>query len=77
MITVVGSSNFTQRSSATDLEANAIIVTHDPELKREMGREMEELVSHATTVTETTFRRADRRVGPVVRTLAHLLRDKL
>jgi CDP-diacylglycerol--glycerol-3-phosphate 3-phosphatidyltransferase len=66
-ISLVGSSNYTKRSYSLDLEANALIVTENEELKRRLGEEQRWLQEHASVVTRDDFARADRRVGIKVR----------
>ncbi|KAI9662031.1 MAG: CDP-diacylglycerol--glycerol-3-phosphate 3-phosphatidyltransferase [Alyxoria varia] len=46
-ITLIGSSNYTQRSHTLDTEANALIVTADPGLQRRLGEEVAHLKKYA------------------------------
>ncbi|GAM86852.1 hypothetical protein ANO11243_048720 [Dothideomycetidae sp. 11243] len=66
-VTLVGSSNYTKRSYSLDLEANALIVTENPDLKRRLGEEQKWLQKHAAEVTKGDFEKTDRRVGLHVR----------
>lgn len=66
-ISLIGSSNYTKRSYSLDLEANALIVTENEELKERLGREQRSLQEHTTIVTRDDFAKADRRVGFKVR----------
>lgn len=66
-ITVIGSSNYTKRSYSLDLEANALIVTENQELKRQLSQEQQWLQEHTSIVTRDDFAKADRRVGLKVR----------
>ncbi|KAE9374812.1 hypothetical protein N431DRAFT_481962 [Stipitochalara longipes BDJ] len=66
-ISVVGSSNYTQRSYNLDLEAGACIVTSDPVLQARLAEEKEHLGEYASVVTRDDFARAERRVGIKVR----------
>ncbi|KAK4235903.1 hypothetical protein C8A03DRAFT_17398 [Achaetomium macrosporum] len=66
-ISLIGSSNYTKRSYSLDLEANALIVTENEELKRRLGEEQRWLQEHTTIVTRDDFAKADRRVGLKVR----------
>ncbi|EOO00941.1 putative cdp-diacylglycerol-glycerol-3-phosphate 3-phosphatidyltransferase protein [Phaeoacremonium minimum UCRPA7] len=66
-ISLVGSSNYTKRSYSLDLEANALIVTRNEELKKRLGEEQLWLQDHAQQVTRDDFARTDRRVGLKVR----------
>ncbi|EMR71530.1 putative cdp-diacylglycerol-glycerol-3-phosphate 3-phosphatidyltransferase protein [Eutypa lata UCREL1] len=66
-LTVVGSSNYTKRSYSHDLEAGALIVTRDEDLKRRLGDEQRWLQEYAQPVTLDDFATNERRVGLKVR----------
>lgn len=66
-LTVIGSSNYTARSYTLDLEANVVITTSDPSLKRRLGEEVRHLNEYAQPVDESVFERPERRVGWGVR----------
>ncbi|KAJ0160512.1 CDP-diacylglycerol--glycerol-3-phosphate 3-phosphatidyltransferase [Colletotrichum tanaceti] len=66
-ISVVGSSNYTKRSYTHDLEAGAMILTKDEDLKRRLGEEQTWLQDHAERVTREDFSKNERRVGLQVR----------
>ncbi|PLB33817.1 CDP-diacylglycerol--glycerol-3-phosphate 3-phosphatidyltransferase [Aspergillus candidus] len=66
-VTVVGSSNYTKRSYSLDLEAGALVVTGDAELKRKLGAETQWLQSDAQVIERDDLRRTERRVGWHVR----------
>ncbi|KAL5394699.1 hypothetical protein PMIN06_002796 [Paraphaeosphaeria minitans] len=66
-LTVVGSSNYTKRSYELDLEANVVIATSDPGLRRRLGDEVKWLAEYASRVDETEFEKPERRVGVSVR----------
>ncbi|KAK4114777.1 hypothetical protein N656DRAFT_705016 [Canariomyces notabilis] len=66
-ITVIGSSNYTKRSYSLDLEANALIVTKNEELKNRLAEEQQWLKEHTSIVTRDDFAKTDRRVGLKVR----------
>ena len=66
-ISLVGSSNYTQRSYSLDLEAGALIVTRNDDLKKRLGEEQTWLQEHATRVTRDDFATNERRVGLKVR----------
>ncbi|CAO2649538.1 Nn.00g069230.m01.CDS01 [Neocucurbitaria sp. VM-36] len=66
-LTVIGSSNYTKRSYELDLEANVIIATSDPGLRRRLGEEVKWLGEHAKTVDESEFEKEDRKVSLSVR----------
>lgn len=66
-LTLVGSSNYTKRSYSLDLEANAMILTRNEDLKKRLGDEQRWLQQHATQVTRDDFARTERRVSLKVR----------
>ncbi|RLN64659.1 hypothetical protein BBJ29_001778 [Phytophthora kernoviae] len=59
-ITVVGSSNFGQRSYGCDLESNLILYTRNPDLQRRLQEEYDALTRDAEVVTEHVWRRPER-----------------
>ncbi|KAH6658405.1 hypothetical protein BKA67DRAFT_213667 [Truncatella angustata] len=66
-ISIIGSSNYTKRSYTHDLEAGALIVTENAELKKRLGEEKNWLQDYAKPVTLDDFARTERRVGLHVR----------
>lgn len=66
-ISIIGSSNYTKRSYSHDLEAGALIVTENEDLKRRLGEEKDWLQDYAKPVTRDDFTRTERRVGLHVR----------
>lgn len=66
-LTVIGSSNYTKRSYELDLEANVIIATSDPGLRRRLGEEVKWLNEHAKPVSEAEFEKPERKVSLSVR----------
>ncbi|OAA58991.1 cdp-diacylglycerol-glycerol-3-phosphate 3-phosphatidyltransferase [Niveomyces insectorum RCEF 264] len=67
-LTLVGSSNYTQRSYALDLEANALVVTRNAALQARLADETRWLqAAHARAVTQADFARPERRVRLHVR----------
>ncbi|KAF2143055.1 uncharacterized protein K452DRAFT_317928 [Aplosporella prunicola CBS 121167] len=66
-LTLLGSSNYTHRSYALDLEASALVVTTNPLLQQRLGREVKALAQHAAVVDRDTFAEPERRVGWKVR----------
>ncbi|KAL6160338.1 CDP-diacylglycerol--glycerol-3-phosphate 3-phosphatidyltransferase [Exserohilum turcicum] len=66
-ITIIGSSNYTKRAYELDLEANVVVATTDPGLRRRLGDEVKWLGEHAKPVDETEFDRPERKVGMNVR----------
>lgn len=47
-LTLVGSSNYTQRSYSFDLEMNALIITKNEKLKEELSQEVQSLEAFTT-----------------------------
>ena len=66
-ISLVGSSNYTQRSYSLDLEANTLIVTRNADLQKRLGEEESWLQEYATPMTRDDYAKLDRRVGLHVR----------
>jgi CDP-diacylglycerol--glycerol-3-phosphate 3-phosphatidyltransferase len=66
-LTVIGSSNYTKRSYELDLEANVVIATSDPALRRRLGEEVAWLNEHAKPVDEAEFEKPERKVSVGVR----------
>ncbi|KAF3056304.1 CDP-diacylglycerol-glycerol-3-phosphate 3-phosphatidyltransferase [Daldinia childiae] len=66
-ISIIGSSNYTKRSYSHDLEAGALIVTQDGDLKKRLGDEQKWLQEYASPVTLDDFAKTERRVGLKVR----------
>lgn len=66
-ISLIGSSNYTKRSYSLDLEANALIVTENEELKKRLGDEQRWLQENTAIVTRDDFAKTERRVGLKVR----------
>ncbi|KAE8901922.1 hypothetical protein PF005_g23889 [Phytophthora fragariae] len=59
-LTVVGSSNFGQRSYGCDLESNLVVFTRNAELQRRLQDEYDALTRDAEVVTEQLWRRPER-----------------
>jgi CDP-diacylglycerol--glycerol-3-phosphate 3-phosphatidyltransferase len=66
-LTVVGSSNYTKRSYELDLEANVIIATSDPGLRKRLGEEVQWLGEYAKKVDEKDLEQPDRKVSMKVK----------
>jgi CDP-diacylglycerol--glycerol-3-phosphate 3-phosphatidyltransferase len=66
-ITLIGSSNYTQRSYKLDLESNALVVTKNAELKQRLSAETEHLLQDTKQITLEEFGSHERRVGIQVR----------
>lgn len=73
-LTVIGSSNYTKRSYELDLEANVVIATTDPGLRKRLGEEVKWLGEYAKQVDEKEFEKPERRVGLSVRVSMWLVR---
>ncbi|OAL02617.1 CDP-diacylglycerol-glycerol-3-phosphate 3-phosphatidyltransferas-like protein [Phaeosphaeriaceae sp. SRC1lsM3a] len=73
-LTVIGSSNYTKRSYELDLEANVVVATTDPGLRRRLGEEVKWLGEYAKEVDEKEFEKPERRVGMSVRLSMWLVR---
>ncbi|CCE88802.1 Piso0_001584 [Millerozyma farinosa CBS 7064] len=54
-ITVIGSSNYTKRAYSLDLEANAIIITKDASLKKQMKNEIHNLLKNVERLELSDF----------------------
>lgn len=55
-ISVIGSSNFTRRAYTLDLESNAIIITKNQTLKKNMRMEIDNLMKHTHELTLDDFK---------------------
>ncbi|KAK6534775.1 CDP-diacylglycerol--glycerol-3-phosphate 3-phosphatidyltransferase [Arthrobotrys megalospora] len=61
-LTVVGSSNYTRRSKKLDLEMNAVVITEDKELQKELADEIEHLKTYAKPLELEDFEKEERKV---------------
>ncbi|CCK71907.1 CDP-diacylglycerol--glycerol-3-phosphate 3-phosphatidyltransferase KNAG_0I01160 [Huiozyma naganishii CBS 8797] len=76
--TIIGSSNYTKRAYSLDLESDAIVVTTDPELRREMQGEVQHLLEDTKRVTLDDFNRdSDRYVSAGVKLATSILGKRL
>ncbi|OBT48332.1 hypothetical protein VE00_01185 [Pseudogymnoascus sp. WSF 3629] len=66
-MSLVGSSNYTQRSYNLDLEANVLVVTRNEGLMARLGEEERGLREYAEEVGKGDFEHVERRVGVRVR----------
>ncbi|KAK8136085.1 hypothetical protein PG984_004025 [Apiospora sp. TS-2023a] len=66
-MTVVGSSNYTKRSYSLDLEAGALVVTENDDLKKRLADEQKWLQEYAAPVTIDDLAKMERRVSFKVR----------
>lgn len=76
-ITVVGSSNYTRRGYSKDLETNALIVTTDEELKRQLQQEIDHIERYTTKKDISDYDKEDRQVKTWVKVVAYFIGDKL
>ncbi|KAI9476328.1 MAG: hypothetical protein EXX96DRAFT_576727 [Benjaminiella poitrasii] len=60
--TMIGSPNFGQRSSERDLEAQALVITKNDNLRKALYKEVDLLHQHSELVTSKTFDKMDRKV---------------
>ncbi|CEF69300.1 CDP-diacylglycerol--glycerol-3-phosphate 3-phosphatidyltransferase, mitochondrial [Strongyloides ratti] len=75
MITVVGSSNFGERSCKRDLEAQLLLVTSDNELKKKLCDEKDNLLKNCNLVTKNTFFEPDHIVPLWVKFASKFIRN--
>lgn len=75
VITVVGSSNYTRRAYAHDLESNAIVVTRDAGLQKQLHAEVVNILQHTREVGAAEYEA--RKPTPVLKALTWLLGGKL
>ncbi|KDO24777.1 hypothetical protein SPRG_20814 [Saprolegnia parasitica CBS 223.65] len=61
-LTIVGSSNFGQRSYGRDLESQVYLFTTDPALQTTFQGEYEQLRTHSETVNDALWKRPDRQL---------------
>jgi CDP-diacylglycerol---glycerol-3-phosphate 3-phosphatidyltransferase len=61
-LTVIGSSNYTRRSHKLDLEMNAVVITEDKELQKELAGEIEHLKTYAKPLELEDFEKEERKV---------------
>ncbi|KAM0746889.1 hypothetical protein T439DRAFT_329578 [Meredithblackwellia eburnea MCA 4105] len=62
-LTLVGSSNYGPRSASRDLEANVLVTTYSPDLRRQLKEEVEHIREQAVDlVNKKLFQRPDRKV---------------
>jgi CDP-diacylglycerol--glycerol-3-phosphate 3-phosphatidyltransferase len=73
-MTIVGSSNYGERSFALDLEQDAFIVTKNVDLKKRIGDEERRILEHARRVTREELSTGDRKTGLLVFILLWLIR---
>ncbi|KAM0328564.1 hypothetical protein ACHAQA_004972 [Verticillium albo-atrum] len=73
-ITSIGSSNYTKRSYTHDLEAGAVVVTRDADLKKRLGEEQAWLQEYATRTKLEDFETEERHVGWKVKAAMRIVR---
>ncbi|KAI9209781.1 uncharacterized protein BJ171DRAFT_7409 [Polychytrium aggregatum] len=77
VLTVVGSSNFGQRSMDRDLEAQVVLITKNAEVSKKLGQNLEFIMHTTSIVDEATLDRPDRQVHYLVKLAARLIRTML
>uniref|UniRef100_A0A0K0F1Y3 CDP-diacylglycerol--glycerol-3-phosphate 3-phosphatidyltransferase n=1 Tax=Strongyloides venezuelensis TaxID=75913 RepID=A0A0K0F1Y3_STRVS len=75
MLTIVGSSNFGERSCKRDLEAQLLLVTSDEELKKKLEDEKDGLIKNCKLVTSKTFLEPDHIVPLWVKFASKFIRN--
>lgn len=76
-MTMIGSPNFGYRSNERDLEAQAIVITKNDNLRKAIHEELELLRKHCEPVTDETFQRKERHVPYGVRIATSFIRSML
>ncbi|ORZ03397.1 hypothetical protein BCR43DRAFT_483288 [Syncephalastrum racemosum] len=76
-LTMIGSPNFGHRSSERDLEAQAVVITKNDELRSAFKKEIEHLNAYSTLVSTETFAQQDRRVPYGVRVATAMIKTML
>ncbi len=74
-VTVIGSTNFGLRSMNRDVEAQALVVTQNEQLQRQLDDEVEFLRATSERVTAETFKRPERQLTTFVKAATPILRD--
>jgi len=64
-LTMVGSSNFGQRSTERDVEAQMIVLTENEDLMKRMEEEKQSLMKYSKAVSKQTFAAPERKIGKV------------
>ncbi|KAJ3087086.1 CDP-diacylglycerol--glycerol-3-phosphate 3-phosphatidyltransferase [Quaeritorhiza haematococci] len=76
-LTIIGSSNFGVRSFERDLEAQALIITNNKELQEGMNENLKFLFENATPISADALEVPPRRVHPLVKVAARMIRTML
>ncbi|ORY90148.1 hypothetical protein BCR35DRAFT_287375 [Leucosporidium creatinivorum] len=77
-LTLIGSSNYGNRSAQRDLEANLLVTTDAKPLQQQLGRELNEIRRYATdVVNDRLFERKGRKVPWGVKVAAKAIEDML
>lgn len=77
-LTLIGSSNYGNRSAQRDLEANLLITTDAKALQRQLGKELSEIRRYATDVVDQRlFERKNRKVSWGVKVAAKAIESML
>ncbi len=73
-MTIVGSSNYGERSFALDLEQDALLVTKNAGLKKRIGDEERRVLEYGRRVTREELSAGERKTGPLVFILIWFIR---
>ncbi|CAB4480179.1 phospholipase D/nuclease [Rhizophagus irregularis] len=76
-LTIIGSSNYGYRSTERDLEAQAILITENTQLRKTIHDELENMSKYTEEVTKETFQQIDRKVPYLVGAATRLIRTML
>jgi CDP-diacylglycerol---glycerol-3-phosphate 3-phosphatidyltransferase len=76
-MTIIGSSNYTKRSYGLDLETNALIITKDEELKKDMKGEIDNLLKYTNEVELKDFTEGKRKVSYGVKMATNIITTML
>ncbi|KAI8825642.1 uncharacterized protein EV422DRAFT_563471 [Fimicolochytrium jonesii] len=77
VLTVIGSSNFGYRSAYRDVEAQAVLITANKELRGRMKKNLDALWAHSDTVTRDDLNKPERVVHPGVAITTRVIRTML
>ncbi|CAG8534918.1 9627_t:CDS:2 [Funneliformis mosseae] len=76
-LTIIGSSNYGYRSTERDLEAQAILITNNIQLRKKIHEELEHISEYTEEVTKETFQKSNRKVPYLVRVATRLIKTML
>lgn len=76
-MSIIGSSNYTKRAYGLDLESNALIITKDEALKKEMKDEIDNLLKYTNQVELKDFTEGKRKVSLGVKLATNIITHML